>query len=140
MEALEMNGNGSWEANSPTRKESETTTVKQMKHHSHFPCSRMNEFDERNNSCNKADEIRMLGCWIGAKADVQKRKKRANGLWAQVRSRLKGSQLSKKQQAKIVEACVESGILFDAATRSWTISDHQATTIQYGPLLQLHLE
>ena len=82
----------------------------------------LNEFEERTNDdeeewlefgSNEAEEIRMLGCWVGANADVKNRKKRANGLWAQVRS-----ELSKKQQAKIVVAYMESGILFDAATRS----------------------
>ena len=44
----------------------------------------LNEFEERNNddkeewlqfSSNEAEEIRMLGCWVGAKADVKNRKK-----------------------------------------------------------------
>ena len=39
METLELNGNGSLDANSSTRKESETTAAENMKHHSHFLCS-----------------------------------------------------------------------------------------------------
>ena len=49
----------------------------------------MNEFEEKNNDdkeewlqfgSNEAEEIRMLGCWVGAKANVKNRNKRANGI------------------------------------------------------------
>merc|ERR1711911_400803 len=69
--------------------------------------------------------IRMLGCWMGWKADVEQRLARGRKAWAKVRGRLVGSKLSKKMQARIIEASVESGLLFDCAVRVWQIKEIQ---------------
>ena len=61
----------------------------------------------------------MLGCWIGPKKGLMNRKKRAGYLWAKCRSQLLKSKLPRKKQAQVVQACVESGLLFDCATRPW---------------------
>ena len=58
-------------------------------------------------------KIRILGSWIGGREDVSNRIKRAGGLWWMVKAKLKGSRLSRRWQARIVEACVESALLFD---------------------------
>merc|ERR1712074_7075 len=44
---------------------------------------------------------------------------RANGLWWRVRSWLKGSRLTKRWQGRVVEACVESSLLYDCHVRVW---------------------
>ena len=88
----------------------------------------MNAFEERNNDDKEerlmfgeeeGESIRMLGCYIGPKEDVKQRIKRARYAWSKVRPRLKGSRLTKKTQARIIEACVESTLLFDCQTRTW---------------------
>ena len=88
----------------------------------------MAEFEERNNDDKEeralfgspeAEEIRMLGCWLGNKEDLKNRIKRAGMLWTKCRERLRKSKLPKRKQALIVETCVESGLLFDCATRPW---------------------
>ena len=67
----------------------------------------------------KSQDIRILGSYVGRATDLAKRKERGNkALWTTKR-RLKGSTLPKKLQARIVDACVESTILFDCQTRPW---------------------
>ena len=34
-----------------------------------------------------------------------------------------GSKLGKKMQARVIEACVESGLLFDCAVRVWRVKE-----------------
>ena len=70
-----------------------------------------------------AEGIRMLGSWVGAREDIRNRIRRASGLWAKVRGQLKGSRLSKRWQGRIVEACVEAGLLFDCQVRTWQVRD-----------------
>ena len=65
----------------------------------------------------------MLGCWMGPEEDIKLRIRRAGGLWSRVREELKGYRLSRRMEARIVEACVESGLLFDCATRTWYLKD-----------------
>ena len=88
----------------------------------------INCFEERNNDekeetldfgTEDSKKIRMLGSWMGWEEDLSQRVKRAGAAWAKVRNRLKGSKLSKKTQARIVEACVESTLLFDCQARTW---------------------
>jgi len=88
----------------------------------------MGKFEERNNEDKEealvfgdrdSEGIRMLGSWMGPEEDIRNRIRRANGLWAKVRGQLKGSRLSKRWQARIVEGCVESGLLFDSGVRVW---------------------
>ena len=88
----------------------------------------MNEWEERNNEAKEevlefgteeGGGVRVLGSWVSASADVGNRIKRANGLWWRVRSWLKGSRLTKRWQGRVVEACVESSLLYDCHVRVW---------------------
>ena len=90
----------------------------------------MNRFEERNNEdkeeelvfgTDEGDKIRMLGTYIGFKEDVKQRTKRAGAAWAKAKSRLKGSKMSKRLQARVIEACVESTLLFDCQARTWQV-------------------
>ena len=91
----------------------------------------METFEETNNESKdklefgkeESGETRMLGVWCGPKEDLKHRKKRAGVLWAKVKARLKNTKITKKQQARVVEACVESGLLFDVTVRAWYASD-----------------
>ena len=87
----------------------------------------MKNFEEKNNEEKEeklefgkdgAGGIRMLGVWIGAKEDIKNRKRRAGGLWAKVKRRLTKSRLPKRIQARVVQCCVESGLLFGANVRT----------------------
>ena len=93
----------------------------------------MKNFEEKNNEEKEeklefgkdgAGGIRMLGVWIGAKGDIKNRKRRAGGLWAKVKRRLTKSRLPKRIQARVVQCCVESGLLFDANVRTWKNSSY----------------
>ena len=88
----------------------------------------MNEWEERNNDAKEevlmfgteeGGRVRVLGSWVSAKVDVENRIKRANGLWWKVKSWLKGSRLTKRWQGRVVEACVESSLLYDCQARVW---------------------
>ena len=88
----------------------------------------MNKWEERNNDAKEevlefgtkeGEEIRVLGSWVGAEVDGRNRTRRAGGLWARVKGWLKGSRMSKKRQARVVEACVESSLLYDCQARVW---------------------
>ena len=88
----------------------------------------MNDWEERNNDAkeevlefgtNEGGNVRVLGSWMNASADVNNRIKRANGLWWKVKGWLKSSRLSKKWQGRVVEACVESSLLYDCHARVW---------------------
>ncbi|XP_063722275.1 uncharacterized protein LOC134848689 [Symsagittifera roscoffensis] len=105
--------------------ESVTATIKEV----------MKNFEEKNNEEKEeklkfgkdgAGGIRMLGVWIGAKQDIKNRKRRAGGLWAKVKRRLTKSRLPKRIQARVVQCCVESGLLFDANVRTWKNSELQS--------------
>ena len=67
--------------------------------------------------------IRMLGSYIDSKCDLKQRMKRAGNAWRKVKCQLKNSKMSKRLQARVVEAVVESTILFDVSVRTWYISD-----------------
>ena len=88
----------------------------------------MGQWEERTNESKEevlefgtetGEEIRVLGSWVGTKADVKNRIKRAGGLWGKVKSWLKGSKMSKRSQGRVVEACVESSLLYDSQARVW---------------------
>ena len=49
--------------------------------------------------------------------------RRVGGLWAKVKEQLKNTRLSKRWQARIVQVCVESGLLFDCQARVWWKKD-----------------
>ena len=65
------------------------------------------------------NEARMLGSWVNARVDVSNRIRRAGCLWAKVKGWLKGSRMSKRMQGRVVEACVESSLLYDCQARMW---------------------
>ena len=92
----------------------------------------MDKFEERNNEDKEeeivfgsedSNKIRILGSYLGPLEDGKQRLKRAGATWAKVKSRLKGSRLSKKTQARVVEATVESTLLFDAHARTWQVTE-----------------
>ena len=71
----------------------------------------------------KANKTRMLGVYIGRKVDRQERIRRANAAWVKLKPRLWKSKLSRRTKAVIVQAVVESTLLFDAQARCWTTTD-----------------
>ena len=88
----------------------------------------MGRWEERNNDdkeerltfgTDEGGEIRVLGSWLGAEADRKNRIKRAGRLWGQVKGWLRGSRMSKRGQARVVEVCVESSLLYDCQARVW---------------------
>ena len=92
----------------------------------------MGKFEERNNDdkeeilefgTEESNKIRMLGVWLGEEEDIKQRLKRAGAAWIKVKNQLKGSKLSKRMQAKIVESCVESTLLFDCSVRTWRVGE-----------------
>ena len=95
----------------------------------------MGRWEERNNDdkeerlvlgTEEGGEIRVLGSWLGAEADKKNRIKRAGRLWGQVKGWMSGSRMSKKVQARVVEACVESSLLYDCQVRVWYKKDVKA--------------
>ena len=88
----------------------------------------MGRWEERNNEdkeerlefgTEEGREIRVLGSWVGSQQDIRYRIRRAGGVWGKVKAGLKGSRLSKKWQARIVEATVVSSLLYDCQARVW---------------------
>ena len=84
------------------------------------------EFEERTDESKEkrmefgtkdSEEIRMLGTYIGNEHDTKIQIKRAARTWMQVRKRFMNCKLRKKTQAKVVETCMESTILFNSAVR-----------------------
>ena len=67
---------------------------------------------------NEGANVRVLGSWMGEE-DINHRKRRAGMLWGRVKVWLKGTCLSKRWQARVVEACVESSLLYDCQARVW---------------------
>ena len=95
----------------------------------------MGRWEERNNDdkeerlvfgTEEGGEVRVLGSWLGAEADKRNRIKRSGRLWGQVRGWLRGSRLSKRVQASVVEACVESSLVYDRLARVWYKRDVRA--------------
>ena len=92
----------------------------------------MGKFEERSNDqkeecldfcMEESDSIRVLGSWVSTKEDVNMKLRRVGGLWANVIEQPKNTRLSKRWQAKIVQACVESALLFDCQARVWWKKD-----------------
>ena len=89
----------------------------------------MGEFEERTNESKEvkmefgerdSEEIRMLGTYMGNEHGTNVRMKRSARTWMQIRKRFMKCKLSKKTQAKVVETCVESIILFNFAVRPFS--------------------
>ena len=55
---------------------------------------------------------------MSPETDNINRTKKTAGLWEKIKTRLKDSRLPLKTRARIVEAYVESAILFECATRT----------------------
>ena len=70
-----------------------------------------------------AGNIRMLGVWLGRSFDTRERIKRAGKCWFLVKKRLRKNKLSRRTRARVVEACVESSLLFDCQVRPWRVSE-----------------
>ena len=92
----------------------------------------MGKLDERNNEdkeeilifgTEEGAKIRMLGLYIGQKEDSSQRKKRASHAWFKLKKQLVNTKLSKRYLARIVEAVVESTLLFDCQIRTWQLSE-----------------
>ena len=54
---------------------------------------------------------------------MKNRMKRAGKCWFKLKKQLVGSKLSKRKQARVVEACVESALLFDCHVRVWQVKE-----------------
>ena len=87
----------------------------------------MTRFEEMNNDDKEeelvfrtveGEKIRILGSNIGPDSDLKKQIKRGGATWAKLKSRLKGTSLSKQMQARIAETCIESTLLFDCQVRT----------------------
>ena len=64
----------------------------------------------------------MLGTYVGNEHDTKMGIKRAARTWMQINKRCMTCKLSKRTQAKVVETCVESGILLNSAVRPFSQS------------------
>ena len=58
-------------------------------------------------------KVRVLGSYLSPAEDIKQRIKRANGAWIKVKNQLKGSRMSRNMQARVIQAVVESSLLFD---------------------------
>ena len=94
----------------------------------------MGWYEERNNDGKEEElvfgdeesgKIRMLGSWMNWKEDLSERLKRGGKAWWKTRQRLKDARISRLMQAKIVEASVESSMLFDCQARTWKVAEMQ---------------
>ncbi|XP_075256680.1 uncharacterized protein LOC142349151 [Convolutriloba macropyga] len=92
----------------------------------------MGLFEEKTNEAKGEDiilgepsaaETRFLGTWIGEIEDTNTRVKRGMGAWSKVKRRLKHSRLTKKTQARVIEAVVESAMLYNCNVRTWSIGE-----------------
>ena len=101
--------------------EAKSTTKKVMS----FFEEQTNETKEVNLVIGEAEaaNTRFLGTWLGEKEDTNIRIQRGMGAWSKVKKRLKHSRLSKRTQARVVEAVVESTMMFNCSTRTWNASE-----------------
>ena len=72
-----------------------------------------------------AQKTRMLGILIGKREDRGARIKRGYYAWSRVKQWLWNSSLSKRTRALVVQAVVETTLLFDCSVRAWTPTDIQ---------------
>ena len=68
-------------------------------------------------------KIRVLGSYLSSKEDIKQRIKRANYAWFKVKHQLRGSKMTKKMQARVVQAVCESTLLFDVQVRVWELRE-----------------
>ena len=67
----------------------------------------------------ECEDVRILGSWVEDKADVRNRLRRRGWIWSRVKGWLKESLLSKRWQARAVQACVKCSVLYDYHARVW---------------------
>ena len=84
-----------------------------------------NDSKEENITLGKtsAAGTRFLGLWLGEAEDTKVRLQRGMGAWTKVKRRLKNSRLTKRTQARVVEAVVESTMLYNCQVRTWNVSE-----------------
>ena len=70
---------------------------------------------------------------------MSNRLSRAGRAWFGLRKRLMGSRLSKRKQARVIEACVETALLFDCQVRVWHIRVNLLSAEFHGKMLSLRL-
>ena len=89
-------------------------------------------FEERTNDAKEeraklktmeANNIRMLGVYLGRKEDIAQRFRRGALIYVRIRKRFTKSRLSKKTQALVLDTCVESTMLFNCNTRPFYKSE-----------------
>ena len=97
--------------------EARTTTRKVMKLFEETT----NEAKEENVTFGERDaaNIRFLGVWLGEEEDTRTRIKRRMGAWWKVKRRLNYSRFTKRTQARVMEAAVESTTLYNCNVRTW---------------------
>ena len=92
----------------------------------------MGRFEEKNNEDKEevlmfaeedSGQIRMLGSWMDWAADVKKRLERGSKAWFKTRKRLVGARISRRTQARVIEASVEATLLFDCQARVWRVGE-----------------
>ena len=74
--------------------------------------------DDQNNK-----EVRMLGTWMEDNSDVKKTNPNS---WQELgyhQKRFMKCRLTKRTQAKVIEACIESTLLFNASVRPFKLSE-----------------
>ena len=67
--------------------------------------------------------MRVLGSHLCTKEDVKQIIQRANNLWVKLKQQLRKTKMTKRFHAKIIQAVVESTLLFDCQVRTWQKSD-----------------
>ena len=89
-------------------------------------------FEERTNDAKEerarlgsmeANNIRMLGVYLGRKEDIFQRLRRGALIFARIRKRFTKSRLSKRTQALVLDTCVENTMLFNRNTRPFYKSE-----------------
>ena len=75
--------------------------------------------------CETSAKTRMLGTMLGKKEDRAARIKRVYTAWTKVKRWLWRSSLKKRTRTLIVQAVVESTMLFDCSARAWSPTDLQ---------------
>ena len=89
-------------------------------------------FEKRTNDAKKeiarlgtmeANNIRILGVYLGRKEDIAQRLKRGALIFARIRKCFPLSRLSKRTQALVLDTCVESTMLFNCNTRPFYKSE-----------------
>ena len=83
----------------------------------------------------------MLGSWMGWSEDISQRLKRGGRAWWKTKVRMKESRIAKKVQARIIEASVESSVLFDCQARTWRVGEvRKLHAVFHGSCLPICLE